>query len=350
MSIKPANNIYLFYGEDEFSLRRKIDKWKEEFAKKFSPLAISFFDGGELPETELIKRLQDQLAPSLFSAKRLIIIRDGLPKKADQENLINFLLELPPKVPKDFFVVFWQSHKPDGRLKFTKQFVAQVTVTEFNLPAGRQLDAWLMAMAKTLGATLSPAAADTLARFLGRDLAEEKKVGGRVVERQEAYDLWQAYSELLKLSSNTNEITPAIVEAMVRPKLPESVFAVTDKITARDRLGAFSALEDFITTSNTDEKSALIKIVALLAEQTRALLTVALLVADGLGNDEIAAKLGWTSGRVFMTIKNSRPDKIGTEKLKTLLAELLAIEIKLKSSGADPKLLVDLFLVAATRR
>src|SRR5262245_41480147 len=107
------SNIYLFYGEDDFSLRRKIDKWKEEFAKKYSALAISFFDGAELSEFALIQRLQEQLAPSLFSTKRLIIIRDGLPKKADQESLIEFLLELPGKAPKDFFVVFWQTARPD---------------------------------------------------------------------------------------------------------------------------------------------------------------------------------------------------------------------------------------------
>lgn len=342
----PKSQIYLFYGEDDFSLRRKLDKWKEEFAQKYSPLAISFFDGTELPEAELIKRLQDQLAPSLFSSKKLIIIRDGLPKKTDQENLINFLLDLPLMVPKDFFVVFWQTNKPDGRLKFTKQFVSKVKVNEFNLPAGKQLDAWLIAMAKILGTQLSPMAADTLARFLGRDLAEEKRVGGRVMERKEAYDLWQAYSELSKLASNSDQITPAAVESLVYPKLPESVFAITDKIAARDRPGAFEALENFITASKLDEKSALIKIVALLAEQTRALLTVKLLVEDGWSNERIADRLGWTAGRVFVTMKNSR--SIAAEKLKTLLAELLAIDAKLKSSGADPKLLLDLFLVAAT--
>jgi DNA polymerase-3 subunit delta len=343
---KPSNGVYLFYGEDDFSLRRKIDKWKEEFAKKYSAQAIMFLDGADLSETDLIKKLQEHLAPSLFSAKSLIILRDALPRKADQEKLITFLLDLPAKVSAGDFVVFWQTTKPDGRLKFTKEFKLLANVTEFNLPAGRELDGWLVAMAKTMDTQITPAAADLLAQFMGRDLAEEKKAGGRVIERKEAYDLWQVHSELAKLASSTDQITPELVRALVRPKLPDSVFILTNQIAANNRQGAFEALENFMVNSNSDEKNAFIKIIGLLAEQVRGLLSLSLLQAEGLSNDVIAEKLGWTNGRVFMVSKNSKNFSI--LKLTQLLKELCLIDAKLKSTDKDPNLLVDLFLTRAT--
>ncbi len=342
----PSSNIYLFYGEDSFSLKRKIDRWKEEFAKKYGSSSISFFDAQSLDETELVKQLQNVLAPSLFASKKLIIIRDGLPKKADQEKLSEFLLDLPSHVSKDDFVVFWQSSRPDGRLKFTKQFKALTQVTEFELPHGQVLNQWIKAMAKNLGTAISDAAAERLAVFLGRDLFEEKKVAGRVVERKEAFDLWEVYSELQKLSSNTSVIEPNVVESLVKPKIPDSVFALTDALIAKNQKATFQALENFLSTSTSEEKSLLIQVIGLLSEQLRSLLVVSLFQTQGLSNDDIAEKLSWTSGRVFITAKHTR--NISVPKIKGLLGQLLLIDSHLKSQDSNFKLEIDLFLAQAT--
>jgi DNA polymerase III delta subunit len=339
-------NIFLFYGEDDFSLRRKIDIWKTEFSKKYSAQAITIVDGSEMGENEVIQSLQGHLAPSLFASKKLLILKNVLPKKADQEKLSEFLLGLPESAPKDYFIVFWQGSKPDGRLKFNKQFSALVTVQEFALPHGVQLNSWLKAMAKTMGAEISDQAVEKLAVFLGRDLGEEKKAGGRVIERKEAFDLWQAYSELSKLSSNTSNITPDLVAGLVKPKVPDSVFALTDNIASGNRTGAFQALENSLSSSAGDDKGAFIKIVGLLSEQVRSLLNVSLLKQEGLSDADIAEKLGYSPGRVFILTKHSR--NFSADKLKKLIMELSRIDYALKSSDANPHLLVDLFITQTT--
>jgi DNA polymerase III delta subunit len=346
MPTPTKSNIYLFYGEDDFSLRRKIGIWKTEFAKKYSAQAITTLDASELDSNGLLKELQNQLAPSLFTSKKLIILRDALPKKSDEEKLIEFLLELPKTLPSDYFIIFWQSAKPDGRLKFTKQFNAQVNVTEFELPHGTALNQWLRAMAKTMGVEITPEAVEKLAVYLGRDLAEEKKVGGRVIERKEAFDLWQAFSELSKLASNSSTITPQLVGSLVRAKIPDSVFALTDGIATNNRGNAFQALENALSSAGTDEKGSYIKIVGLLSEQIRSLLNVSLLKEEGLSATEIAEKLGYSSGRVFILSKHAA--NFSPEKLKKLLGELLKIDLALKSSEANPHLLVDMFIAKAT--
>ena len=344
--ISPSSNIFLFFGEDDFSCKRKVDHWKAEFVKKYSAEAVTVIQAGELSEIDIVKSLQTHLTPSLFSIKKLIIVRDDLPSKAAQTQLAEYLLNNLDTIPKDFFVIFWQSQKPDGRLGFTKKFMSKVTVTEFELPHGVMLNAWITAMAKTLGATITAVAADKLAQFLGRDLFEEKKAGGRVIARKEAFDLWQVYSELLKLSATTTNIDVSEVNALVRPKIPDSVFALTEQMVAKNQKGAFIALENFLANQTVEEKTSMIKIVALLAEQLRSLLVVSLLSQEGMNNDRIAEKLEWTSGRVFITARNAR--NITLPKLKLLLSNLQAIDYRIKSSDTNIKLDLDLFLAQAT--
>src|SRR3989344_5149240 len=105
-----SSNIFLFHGEDDFSLRRKIDHWKREFAKKYSASSINVLDADNLVDPELIAKLKNELAPSLFSSKKLIIIRNCLPRKADSSRA-EFLLGFVPQIPKDYFVIFWESTK-----------------------------------------------------------------------------------------------------------------------------------------------------------------------------------------------------------------------------------------------
>src|SRR5216683_2889818 len=104
--ISPSSNIYLFFGEDTFSMRRKIDHWKSEFAKKYSASSIAIVESQNIAEMDLIKKLRDELAPSLFSTKKLLIIKDCLPRKATQTELVDFLLAFVLLIPKDYFVIF----------------------------------------------------------------------------------------------------------------------------------------------------------------------------------------------------------------------------------------------------
>jgi len=71
-----------------------------------------------------------------------------------------------------------------------------------------------------------------------------------------------------------------------------------------------------------------------------------LLQKKGDDNEQIAEKLGWTSGRVFITARNSK--NVSIDKLKQLLKQLLMIDYRIKSSDTNTKLEIDLFLARAT--
>jgi DNA polymerase III subunit delta len=345
---KQPTQAYIFFGEDDFSLRRKIETWKREFAKKFSVDSIVQLERGERSEQEMVGQLEQALSPSLFSTRKLVVAKDFMPARATETKLGEYLLAKIESLPKDYFLILWQSGRPDKRLGLTKKILAgKVTVTEFELPHGIMLNAWLKAYAKTLDLNLDDASADELAKYLGRDFYEEKKAGGKVIERKEAFDLWQARSELEKIASYSKQGDVTAVRALVKPKVPENVFALTDEIARKNKKGALQIVENLLGQPSSDEKSATIKIIGLLAEQARAMLMVKVLQQEGKSADDIADALGWSSGRVFITSKNAQSQKM--ESLKRMLSMLSDIDAKLKSSDDNPKLLIDQFILAACK-
>lgn len=345
---KPNSQAYIFLGSDDFSLRRKIDTWKREYAKKFSADSIVQLERGEGGESEMVSQLEQALSASLFSSRKLVIAKDFLPTKAAEEKLGEYLLQKIQSLPKDYFLILWQTSKPDRRLGLVKKiFATNTTVTEFELPHGHMLNAWIKAYAKTLDLNLDDNALEELAIYLGRDFYEEKKAGGKIIDRKEAFDLWQVHSEVTKLASYTRHADIAAVRALVKPKMPENVFALTDELAKKNGQGSLRILEQLLSQPAADEKNSIIKIIGLLAEQIRAMLVVKTLQEEGRTQQDIADALGWSSGRVFITAKNSNGQK--TNNLSKMLSQLTEIDSKLKSSDESPKLLINQFILAACR-
>jgi DNA polymerase III delta subunit len=338
---KSSSSIYLFHGEDDFSLRQKINVWKQEFIKKYTASGIVQISGDSLSEHDTKKKLEEVLAPSLFSSKKLIVARNCLPTKANQEVLIETISQLLKSIPSDFFLIFWQDSL-DRRLGFTKNLLKEINVVEFNLPHGLELNSWIKRQASQLNLNMDNAAIEKLAVLAGRDLFEEKKAGGRVIERKEFFDLWQIRSELEKLATFSNTITSKEVGEMVPAKVSENVFALSDAIVSQNKKMALEILEHLMSEDNTDEKSMAIKLLGLISEQVRSQLVVSVLKAQNMDQNQIANFLGWSPGRVFITLRNSANSRM--DKLKSLLANLLSADALVKSTDSNPKLLIDLLI------
>jgi DNA polymerase III delta subunit len=343
ISQNQESQAFIFLGEDDFSLRRRIDHWKREFAKKHSSDGIITVDGGELGEEDLSLRLESVSLPTLFSQKKLIIAKDCLPTKAQQEKLSRAVLKLLENIDKDCYIIFYNAKKLDRRLSSIKNILkAKVSIVEFALPHGKDLNAWLRAYAETQNAVLDELAAEALAERLGRDLFEEKRFGGKVVERKEAFDLWQASSELAKLASFSPNITKEAVQSLVMPKLAHNIFELTDAVFKKDLKASLNIVENLFKDQTLDDKAAAIKITGLLAEQARSLLLIILLKEKKLSNQEIAEQIAFSPGRVFMLAKMS--ERVGVNFLKRVLFGLREIDLALKTSDQNPKLLIERFL------
>lgn len=320
-------------------MSKKVEKWKQEFAKKYGSQGVLEIDGESVAEQDLVLKLEQSVAPSLFSSKRLIVARRCLPTKASQELLTSAVEKIVESKNPDYFFVFCAT-KVDKRLASIKKiFKADINFVEFSLPHGLTLNSWLKAYTKQLGGEMDDAAAEQLAVFLGRDLSEEKKFGGKVVERKEVYNLWEAYSELSKLVSFSPNIKVEHVTELVVPKISENIFFLSDYIFKKNKPAALKSLENLFLDQAVDEKSTAIKILGLLAEQSRSLLLVTLLKKQNLTNQQMADILGWTTNRVFAVSKQAGQINLGI--VSVIIKKLLSIDTMLKSSDINPKLLLN---------
>ena len=321
--------ITLLLGSDDFSKKLRI----RELAQKTKAEVATLSSPDELAD---VRSLTEQ---NLFSKPKIFVL-ENLASKFDWDEHMDALAASTN-------YIFLVEEKLDKRLSATKVLLGnkRLVAETYQLPHGPALDAWIISRAETLGVSINRQAANALARQVGRDQAVETKVGGKVVDVKEVYNLWQVDGELRKLLAYARgrEITAQDVQQLVsqtvEPEVLDIVNAIADKSTER----TFNLVQEFLTGDpGADEKAKIIHLNALLAEQFRSVAIVQDFSSGQASDAEILQKTSWKSGRLFMVKKVAtrfRPDKV-----LELLGKLEALDSELKTSSTPPKVLLDLIL------
>ena len=71
-------SVFLFHGEDTYSLNQKANFWRDEFIKKHGDTSLEVLDGKTLAPREFSTNLETL---PFLSEKRLIIVKDFLSQK-----------------------------------------------------------------------------------------------------------------------------------------------------------------------------------------------------------------------------------------------------------------------------
>lgn len=306
--------IYLLLGKDSFGKKEYVAALRA--AKPSADLAVL-----DNPATEREIELQAS-GGSLFSKDKFVVVTGAL-QKLDSAKLIDALTASTDTI------VFIEDSL-DKRKKETKALLTdkRIETKEFAIPSGPDFVKWLIAHAKKLGLDIDAKIAGAIARRLGDD--------GR---NDIAYDLWQAENELRKLRDFADgaPLTVADVNALIAESIDDDIFKVTNAIADRNSALAAQYLTDFIDRSpGADEKSNIINLSAVIAEQFRGMYAFAGLLADGAGDSEIATRTGYTPGRVFVYKKILRT--LPAERLLEALRKLEALDVELKTSSGPATL------------
>jgi len=236
--------IIFLYGEDTYRSREKLKLLKEKFIREVDN------DGSSLAtlngETATMEKINEQLgSPSLFSRKRMIVIENIFANKSKSvsDQLYEYLKSqdakktgakekaAKAKPDNDNIIIIWDDI--DGvKFKSNKLFKflqAQKFSQEFKPLSNTEATAWIKKEAVSRGAILRQNAAIELTALLGNDL-------------------WRLSNELNKLihyaGGQENKLLdsqakPAIeVEAvrdLVKGKLDENIFALTDAISGKNK-------------------------------------------------------------------------------------------------------------------
>ncbi len=319
--------LYIFLGPDDYTKKQHI----KTLVKDLSADLIVY----EKPET--LPYFSELLETDLFNKPKVLVVEFFLPE----------VLEHLETLTKSANIIIFSLTALDKRKKDSKELLSQplVTVKEFNLPHGLELNKWIISRVAELRGKIAKPAVEELAIRLGRDNFKETKFGGKVVEWVEAYNLWQVENEINKLLAfaHGREITEADVKLLVENNLEIDVFLITNAIGEGDKALAWQLMEKFIILENeSEEKGGIIHLNALLSEQMRNLLVIQNSLEQKASDAEILSLTGWKPGRLFILKKLAQ--KIKSAKILEILPKLEALDEELKTSQTPPRVLWDLIM------
>jgi len=323
--------IFFLYGEDTYRSREKLRQIEEKFRKTNKNWVNLIKIDGERAAWKSIEK--EILAVPFLQNKKLVVVENFFKKKKQKfDEAVNFLRE--QKLPIGTVVVFWEDGLPDERTDVFKLLNKPKQAERFNFLDGVKLHKWILAAAEARSVGIDRQAVDLLTRLVGSDL-------------------WQMSSELDKLAAyassrkeKNKKINVDDVSLFVRGKFDENIFALTDAIGTKNKELAFKLLNEQIEAGLKENY-----IFAMLIRQFRILLQVKEIIeknyffitpTDPAISRKISSELGlhpYVVKKTLYQIKNySLPE------LKILYNKLLTIDIKMKKTNLNHRLLLDLFI------
>jgi DNA polymerase III subunit delta len=305
---------YLFWGEDDFSMTKAVQKLR---SKVLDSNWIQFnYDriAGDRSDS-LILALNQAMTPVFGMGDRLIWLDETTIFQNCSEELLKELQRTLPNLPTTSHLLLTTSKKPDGRIKSTKLIQEYAEVREFSLIPPWQIEEinkQVQNIALEIGIKLTPDATQFLAEAIGNNTR-------------------QIYQELEKLllysQSFTQPLSKNEVMSLVNVATQNSL-----QLAAAIRNGnAAKALELVCDLINCNE--APLKIVATLVGQFRTWTIVKLY--QGEKDDTIIAKAAEINNpkRIYFLKKEVQP--LASQNLLASLNILLELELSLKQ-GAEP--------------
>lgn len=296
--------ITVLTGENGFEISREAQRLIDDF--EGVPEKV---DGASLE----LKQLPDLLmGATLFADKRLVIIKGLSENKTLWDNLVEWL----PRISDDVQLVLLEK-KPDKRTKTYKELQKIANVHELKLWSERdtpQAEKWIEEEADRLGLRL------------------DKKSIRFLVERV-GVDQWLLFQALSKLAV-LDEVTTEVIEEVVEANPSENVFNLFDAALKGDAPKVARMIE---TLQLTEDPYRLFGLMSTQAFQ---------LLALGIGDKpsaEVAKDLG---AHPFALSKLSpHAKRLGAAGTKKVFAAMVEADSAMKTSAADPWLLIERALI-----
>ena len=323
--------FYVFYGEDEYSLRQAVDELKAKLGDRTTvDLNTTILDGRSLSLDEM--RMACDTLP--FLADRRLVMEGLLARyeprggevargRADPlEAGLRSYLPTMPDTARLFFIEHGALSEKNPLLRMARELGG--IVREFKPPTGTALGDWIERQVRAGGGDISPRATETLAAFVGSNL------------RQLAHEI-----EKLIAYAAGRTIQEADVYLLVADTREIRVWTLTDAIAARQRDQAIGLLHQLL-----DDGEQPPVLMAIITRQFRSLVQVKEMADQHLTSDAIATQLRLHSYVVQKAVATAR--SFTYERLEAIYRRLLDTDLAVKTGRLDPALALDLLIVELT--
>ena len=345
--------LYLFYGEDQFSLRQEVEKI---ISTNLPPDAQDFnfakIDAGR-SGFNLDEVINTAEAYPFLSDKRVVVVNGlvaRLGKGADNEG------ETPapkatsktvkgrastataPVTPRERFIKFLDNRPPTAIIILVenkagkndliyKAVQKHGLVQEFIAPKGMQLEKWTQDRARFQKIKLEPRATTLLAQYIGSDL-------------------WRIENELQKLAAYAGEgqaVTGEMVEKLSAQVSDTPIYKLTESLSRKNLREALVQLNRMRDETTLNRAGFARYVFNGICRQVYDLLRVREMVASRHSPSDIASRLGMHPFVAEKTVDLSR--NFQSARLDWLYNRLTELDYADKTGRADLTSELDLLLV-----
>jgi DNA polymerase-3 subunit delta len=320
--------IIFLYGEDTYRSRQKLKEIVDNFKAKVDVRgeSLSVVDAQKATVAQLAEAAG---APSLFARKRMVVIEGLLLNKSDKvrDGAAEHFKRFAKDGADDNVIVFWEGQGADkiGKTKLYAFLSKQKFSQEFKPLSNTEATAWVKEEAKRRGGTITNEAALHLSGLFGSDLWQLSHEINKLVHYKAGRG-----GKLLVDAPGIAPIETRDVSELSRGQMDESIFALSDALSARNRARALELLERELRAGVAEGY-----LMTMIVRQFKILLQVRQALDLGQSNRKIMSALKLHPFVVQKAMNQVR--NFSLERLKAILLELIAIDRQVKTGQADFK-------------
>jgi DNA polymerase III subunit delta len=325
----PDPNIYVFLGNDEYAIRKRVAKFDSLFSDPTAAgMNTSRLDARATNENELT----NAVGAMPFLASQRLVVLDSPSKKYTgldgHKKFIAFLETVPPSTVLVLVEVdeIKEREIPNHWLvKWAVKKGEMARSEHFFVPRQREMPGWIVNEAKRQGGQIEPQAAARLAEMVGED------------PRQAAQEI----TKLLTYVNFAHPIGIEDVEAVSITSAGADIFDLVDAIGSQNGRQAQKLLRRLL-----DERDAF-ELFGLVIRQFRLILMAREVMDEGGGLAEVTSALGqhpFVAEKVF-----KQAQRFSMKSLRGIYHHLLAMDEAAKTGKMNLDLSLEAFVVELVR-
>lgn len=332
--------VYLWYGEDRYSLTKALKLLKDFFQLEDpSGSGIEVFIGKDVAVENIIEAANT----SSFFSRRLVVVDDisyfnqskgktqsenedekeadnpaAISEREDTDCILQYL-----ENPNPATCLVLISEKANKGRKLYKEIAKTGKVLEFSYPKGQdEWLRWIQNEAKAKGKKINTSAASFLLDWAGHHTGI----------------LSTELDKLVLFTGDKPEIDRPDIQMISVPLIETKVFALLDAIAAGKTADALSKLKEVLSQEYH------LKVFAMIVRQVRLLLAGSL-IRKKSGTvqkfmDITGIRSAYEGNKIFRQAAAFSP-----QKLSAALEDCLQTELAMKSSGGNPHLLLEIMII-----
>lgn len=320
--------VYLFVGEEEYLMTRAFAALKDKYIDE-SFESINFVKIDErYGDLDAVKNACETLP--FMANKKLVLLKD----------IGRFLENQNGNFDKEFysyldslgdhlcFILMDNTLNIKKTSKIYKYFKKRGTAVSFDKLKGPQLSQWVLETLKIRGKTISPA---NINYFIQQSSYLSRNIN---------INLYMLENFLLKVVdlAGGQEITKADLDLVLVKSIDTNIFELLNAINRFDTEAALRELNQMYMANEP-----IPRIIFMIIRRIRLILSHKLYLEKGYMPRQIQDKLGIKDYEFKIISGQARNFK--SQDLEEMMRQLLEMDIKIKTTSIDEKLLVEMFLI-----